>query len=180
MHCIFVSLVFISLVVCLFHVIESFESYTNFFLVHLTQLDLQVSLFFSIKWQKGYNMHVDTHSFFESPGKRSLLISGERAQSAFQCLNPSELMKLRKDSEIFVLKGKILSFGRRTHEIRSRGPKVCHDRRIWRSVGVNSLTPLAFVSLVNIGLRRKEDGSPEGQSHEELWTMDLRILRDPS
>jgi hypothetical protein len=52
MHFSFVSLVVISLVFCLFHVIDSFDSYTNFFHVQQTQLDLKVSLFCSFKWRK--------------------------------------------------------------------------------------------------------------------------------
>jgi hypothetical protein len=48
------------------------------------------------------------------------------------------------------------------NEIYLGGPKVYHDRRIWRrSVGVNSYTPSVFVSLENFGILCKEDGSSE-------------------
>jgi hypothetical protein len=79
----------------------------------------------------------------------------------------SELTKLRKDSEIQVSKGRSSHLGRRVDKIRSGKYKVCHDHWIWRrSVGVNSLTPSVFVSLVNFGIRHKGDGSSEVQSDE--------------
>jgi hypothetical protein len=47
-----------------------------------------------------------------------------------RCLSTLELMKLRKDSEIQVSKGKILSFGRRMDEISLGGAEALHDHRI--------------------------------------------------
>jgi hypothetical protein len=41
-----------------------------------------------------------------------------------------EPMKLKKNSEVKVSKGNILSFRRGTDEISSGGSKVCHDRYI--------------------------------------------------
>jgi hypothetical protein len=71
-------------------------------------------------------------------------------------------VKLGKDSEIQVSKGRSSHLGRRANKIRSGKSKVCHDHWIWRrSVGVNSLTPSVLTSLANFGIRRKGDGSSE-------------------
>jgi hypothetical protein len=53
-------------------------------------------------------------------------------RNSTKCPNILELTKLRKDSEIQVSNGKILSFGRRMDEISLGGVEALHDHRIWR------------------------------------------------
>jgi hypothetical protein len=65
-------------------------------------------------------------------GARKNSLSVKFRRNSTKCLSILELTKLRKDSEIQVSKGKILSFGRRRDEISSGGAEVLHDRRIWR------------------------------------------------
>jgi hypothetical protein len=61
-----------------------------------------------------------------------------------------ELTKLRKNNDIEVLKGKILSFGRRMDEISLGGVEAPHDHWIWRrDTYVNPSSPLKFVGLTN-------------------------------
>jgi hypothetical protein len=63
-------------------------------------------------------------------GAGKILLSVKFRRNNTKRLNLSELTKLRKDSEIQVLKKEIHSFGRRVNEIRSGGDKVLHDRWI--------------------------------------------------
>jgi hypothetical protein len=71
-------------------------------------------------------------------------------RNSAKCLSILELTKLRKDSEIQVSKGKILSFGRRMDEISSGGAEALHDHRIWRrDVDVNPSSPSDFAGPTN-------------------------------
>jgi hypothetical protein len=45
-------------------------------------------------------------------GVRKIPLSVKNKRNSTKCLSTLEMMKLRKNSEIQVLKGKILSFGR--------------------------------------------------------------------
>jgi hypothetical protein len=66
-------------------------------------------------------------------------------RNSAKCLSILKQVKLRKDNEIQVLKGKILSFGRRMNEISSGGVEALHDRRIWRrKVDVNPFKPFGL------------------------------------
>jgi hypothetical protein len=83
-------------------------------------------------------------------GVQKIPLSVKSKRNSVKCLSTLELMKLRKNNEIKVSKGKILLFGRRMNEISSGGVKALHDRQIWRrDVYVNPSIPSDFVGLTN-------------------------------
>jgi hypothetical protein len=67
-----------------------------------------------------------------------------------KCLSILELTKLRKDREIQVSNGEILSFEIGMDEISLGGSKALYDHRIWiRDADVNPSNPSYFMGPVN-------------------------------
>jgi hypothetical protein len=90
-------------------------------------------------------MHVDTPSCCESPGKRSLLSSGERAQSARQCLSLSEPRSSGRIARLSLKKGRSFHLeDERTRSIREDPRSVT---TIGFGEGVQALTPRLLQSL---------------------------------